>query len=178
MKAALRFVSDYRWPFYIAGHLTMSIVACAVLVWVATRPDTPLPIPDYYRTAQAWDADEAALAASRELGWQVKFTLPSDVPYVAGAPRPVDITVADRHGAPVTGLAGSFIAMRPSDARLNQSATVVALPQAAGRYRTLVRLDMPGVWEFRLDTQQQALRFVHAARITLGADGGTAEARR
>ncbi len=175
---ALRFVSDYRWPIYIAGHLTMSIVACGVLVWVATRPDTPLPIPDYYQTAQAWDADEAALDASRALGWQVTFTLPEDVPYVAGAPRPVDISVVDRTGTPVPGLAGRFAAVRPSDARLNQSSSFVELTGQAGRYRTLVRLDRPGAWEFRLDAQQQALRFVHASRVSLGAAGGwEAEAR-
>lgn len=175
---ALKFVSDYRWPIYIAGHLTMSIVACGVLVWVATRPDTPLPIPDYYQTAQAWDADEATLDASLALGWQVTFTLPGDVPYVAGALRPVDVTIVDRNGAPVAGLAGRFIAIRPSDARLNQSATLVELTGETGRYRTLVRLDMPGAWEFRLDTRQQALHFVHASRITLGGDAGSGAGQR
>ena len=39
------------------------------------------------------------------------------------------------------------------------------MPQDAGTYRTLVVLDEPGTWEFRIDAKQQALRFVHAARI-------------
>ena len=62
-----RLVSDYRWPIYIGGHLTMSIVACAVLVWVATRPDAPRPIEAYYEAAESWDVDEAVQDASRQL---------------------------------------------------------------------------------------------------------------
>lgn len=162
-----RLVSEYRWPIYIAGHLTMSVVACGVLVWVATRPDAPLPIPDYYRSAQSWDADEATVEASEALGWTVHYDIPSDVPYVPGMPRPVDVTVLDRSGQPVAGLSGKFFAMRPSDGRLNQSSDLVALPLQAGSYRTLVRLDQPGAWDFRLDVKQQALPFVHAARVTV-----------
>ena len=80
-----RLISEYRWPIYIGGHLTMSIVACAVLVWVATRPDAPRPIEGYYEAAQAWDADESVLDASRALGWTVTYDLPAGVPHV---PRP------------------------------------------------------------------------------------------
>jgi nitrogen fixation protein FixH len=94
-------------------------------------------------------------------------------------PRPVDVHVADRQGAPVAGLAGSLFATRPSDTRLNQTAELVAIPQSPGRYRTLVRLDAPGAWDVRLDVRQGALRFVHAARLTVPADaaGGREEAR-
>jgi nitrogen fixation protein FixH len=82
-------------------------------------------------------------------------------------PRPVDIRVADREGRPVTGLAGQLFAIRPSDTRMNQVGQLTELPQQAGSYRTLVRLDEPGTWELRIDAAQQALRFVHAARITI-----------
>jgi hypothetical protein len=163
----VRLISDYRWPIYIAGHLTMSVVACGVLVWVATRPDTPRPIPDYYQSARNWDADEGAIEASRELGWQVRFSLPGEVPYVPGAPRPVDVVVIDRSGRPVSGLAGRLLAIRPSDARLNQDGALVEMPARAGNYRTLMRLDTPGAWEFRLDARLQALHFVQASRLTL-----------
>lgn len=166
---AVRLISEYRWPIYIGAHLTMSVVACGVLVYVATRPDAPRPIESYYESAQAWDADEAANEASRALGWTVRYDLPSDVPYVPGMPRPVDVTVADHAGHPVTGLAGHLLAIRPSDERLNQRGALVELPSHAGSYRTLVSLDAPGNWEFRLETRQQAMRFVHAARVSVGA---------
>jgi len=145
-----------------------------VLVWVATRPDAPRPIQDYYQSAQRWDADEAVAAASRDLGWTVRYELPAGIPHLAGMPRPIDVTVVDRGGRPVSGLAGRLFAIRPADARLNQHGDLVAVPAQAGRYRTLVRVDQPGAWEFRLDATQQALRFVHAARLDVAADAEVA----
>jgi nitrogen fixation protein FixH len=174
----LRVISEYRWPIYLASLLGMTIVACGVLVWVATRPDSPRPIKGYYEAARAWDADEAVEEASRELGWTVRYDLPSGVPHFAGMPRPVDVRVADRQGKPVSGLSGRLFVIRPSDARLNQTGELVEMPQEAGSYRTLVRLDEPGTWELLIDTQQQALRFVHAARLIVpskpaGAEGAS-----
>jgi nitrogen fixation protein FixH len=165
-----RLVSDYRWPIYIGGHLAMAVIASGVLVWVATRDDAPRPIPAYYESAQTWDADEAVKDASRRLGWTVRYQLPDDVPHYRGMPRPVDVTVADREGRPVSGLAGDLIVVRPADTRLNQRARLVEQPAHAGSYRTLVRLDEPGAWELRIDTTQQAMRFVHAARVSIDAD--------
>jgi nitrogen fixation protein FixH len=161
----LRTLSDYRWPIYLGGLLTMSVFSSAVIVWVATRPDSPRPIKGYYEAARAWDADEAVESASRQLGWSVRYVLPSDIPHYAGMPRPVDVRVADREGRPVSGLAGTLFAIRPSDTRLNRSGELTELPQQAGSYRTLVVLDEPGTWELRIDARQQALRFVHAARL-------------
>jgi len=165
-----RLMSEYRWPIYLASLLSMSVVASGVIVWVATRPDTPRPIKGYYEAAQAWDADEAVEQASRQLGWSVSYELPSDVPHVAGMPRPVDVRVADRDGKPVSGLAGRLFALRSSDTRLNQSGELVALPQTPGTYRTLVRMDAPGAWELRIDVRQEALRFVYAARLAIPAE--------
>jgi len=163
----LRTVSEYRWPIYLGGLLAMPIVASAVLVWVATRPDSPRPIKGYYEAARSWDADAAVEDASLQLGWSVRYELPSDVPHYTGMPRPVDVRVGDRDGKPVSGLAGRLIALRPADGRLNQSGELTELPQQPGTYRTLVRLDEPGAWELRLDTRRQALRFVHAARFSV-----------
>lgn len=166
----LRLVSEYRWPIFIGGLLTMSIVACGALVFVATRPDSPRPIRGYYEAARAWDADEAIEAASRQLGWTVRYELPPGVPHFAGMPRPVDVTVADRDGRPVSGLAGHLFAIRPSDTRLNQSGALTEIPRQAGSYRTLVTLDVPGTWEVRIDATQQSLRFVHVARMDVPED--------
>ncbi len=166
-----RTLSEYRWPIYLGGLLAMSVGASGVLVWVATRPDSPRPIKGYYEAARAWDIDEAVADASRQLGWTVRYELPSDVPHYRGMPRPVDVRVADRDGTPVSGLAGKLFVIRLSDTRLNQSGDLTELPQQPGSYRTLVLLDEPGAWELRIDTRQQALRFAHSARLTLPGGG-------
>lgn len=175
---AVRLVSEYRWPIFLGALLAMSIGASAVIVFVATRPDAPRPMKGYYEAAQAWDADEAVEAASRQLGWSARFELPADVPHMPGMPRPVDVLVVGRDGTPVAGLAGRLFAIRPSDTRLNQTGDLVALPHAAGRYRTLVRLDAPGLWDLRLDVRQGALRFVQSARFTVPEDAGVGEGGR
>mgnify|MGYP001769896443 CR=1 FL=1 len=140
-----------------------------------TRPDSPRPIRGYYEAAQAWDADEAVEDASRQLGWEVRYELPAGVPHTPGMPRPVDVRVTDREGNGIAGLSGRLFAIRPSDPRLNQTASLVGLPQVAGSYRSLVKLDEPGAWELRIDTRRDALRFVHAARISVDADLAPAE---
>jgi nitrogen fixation protein FixH len=163
----LRLLSDYRWPIYLGGLLAMPIVACGVLVWVATRPDSPRPMQGYYEAARSWDATEAVAEASRELGWSVRYELPADVPHYAGMPRPIDVHIADREGKPVSGLGGRLHVIRPADTRLNESGDLTELPQRPGSYRTLVRLDEPGAWEFRLEARHRALQFVNAARISV-----------
>lgn len=170
MRTLFRWVSAYRWPIYIGGLLAMSVLASAAIVWVATRPDAPHPIKGYYEAARTWDADEAVEQASRQLAWTVRFDLPSGVPHIAGMPRPVDVRIATREGIPVSGLAGQLFALRPSDPRLDQNGALVELPQEAGTYRTLVRLDDPGAWELRIDAKQDALRFVYAARLSVPMD--------
>ena len=166
----LRLISEYRWPIYIVGLLSMSVVACGILVWVATRPDSPRPIKGYYEAAKTWDADEAVEEASRQLGWTVRSELPEGVPHFPGMPRPVDVRIADRDGKPVSGLSGLLFAIRPADGRLNQTGSLVEIPQEPGTYRSLVRIDEPGAWELRIDAKREALRFVHAARIEVAPE--------
>jgi nitrogen fixation protein FixH len=173
-----RFLSENRWPLYLSGLLGMAICAYGVLIYVATRPNAPRPLPRYYETSQRWDADAAVEAASRQLGWTVTYDLPAGVPHVAGTPRPIDVRVVDRNGQGIAGLAGRLLAVRPSDSRMNDAGELFAIPQQPGAYRALVHVDEPGLWELRVDAKQGAVRFVHAARVTIAADapmagGGT-----
>jgi nitrogen fixation protein FixH len=177
MRKLLLLVARNRWPLYLSGLLAMAIAAYAVLIYVATRPSAPRPIPRYYETAERWDVDEAAAEASRQLGWSVHYEIPKGVPHVAGTPRPVDVRVVDREGKGVTGLAGRLLVVRPSDQRRSQSAPLVGLPQEPGRYRALVVLDEPGAWELRIDAKQEGLRFVHAARVEVAPDAAAGEIR-
>jgi nitrogen fixation protein FixH len=82
-------------------------------------------------------------------------------------PRPVDLAVSDREGRPVQGLAGVLQAMRPADTRLSQSEPLTEIPHLPGTYRVLLRLEAPGIWEFRVDAQRDGQRFVQTQRLTL-----------
>jgi nitrogen fixation protein FixH len=169
--------SKYRWPLYLGGLLGMSIIAQGVLVYVATRPDAPRPVKDYYQRSLAWDVDQAVEDASRQLGWTVRYEVPSGPQYTPGMPRPVDVHVRDADGAPVTGLAGSVFAARPADGRMDRSGELTALPHAPGRYRTLLPFARGGLWELRLDARADRMRFVHRARVTITQAGAATAAR-
>lgn len=166
MTSRLRhLLSAYRWPVLLGGLLSMSVVANAILVFVATRPDAPPPIADYYQRALQWDADAAVLAASQQLGWSVEFAIPAGGQYAVSARRPVDVAVQDHEGQPVRGLSGRIVAIRPADARLNGDSPLVELPHAPGHYRTLAQLPARGLWELNLDARLGSQRFVHSARV-------------
>ena len=167
MKKFLAFASAYRWPMIIVGFLLMSITANGILVYVATRPDVPQPISDYYDRALTWDADRAKLAASRELGWKVDITVPAGEQYALSERRPVDVSVHDSEGKPVTGLQGRIFAMRPANTNLNGFSPLTELPHAPGRYRSLARLNAPGLWEMSIDTYQGETPFIYTARVSV-----------
>ncbi len=167
---ARAFISAYRWPIFILGLLGMSFTAQGILVVVATRPDTPPPIADYYERALAWDADSAVLAASRRLGWRVEIDVPAGKQFAVASRRPVDIVIHDRENQPVSGLRGRLIAIRPADTRLNGASDLFELPHEPGRYRTLARLSAPGLWEMSIDGHLGDTHFVHTARIDLAEE--------
>ena len=167
------FISAYRWPLIISGLLGMSILAQGILVYVATRPDAPRPIADYYERGLAWEADAAQLAASQRLGWSTTVEVPAGEQYTLTSRRPVDITVHDRDGQPVSGLSGRLVAVRPADTRLNSESQLLELPHAPGNYRSLASLPVGGVWELSLDVRRGETHFVHTERVTV--DGGSTQ---
>ena len=167
MKRYITFLSANRWPVFIIGFLMMSIVANGILVYVATRPDVPRPIKDYYSRALSWDADRAQLAASRQLGWTVEIKVPAGQQFALSGRRPVDVTVRDRDGQPVTGLEGRLMAMRPANTNLNGFSSLTELPHAPGSYRTLARLEAPGLWQLSIDARRGETPFVYTTRVSV-----------
>ena len=118
----LRLVSEYRWPIYLGGLLTMSIVACGILVWVATRPDSPRPIQRLLRGGAGVGRRRGRRGGEPPARLDGPLRAPGRRPALPGhaAPgrRPRRRTAT---GTPVAGLAGRLFAIRPSDARLNQT---------------------------------------------------------
>lgn len=176
MKKLLSALRAYRWPLFLMSLLVMSISAHGILVCVATRPNAPRPIAGFYERSQQWDSDSAERAASKQLGWKVDFSIPAGQQYLTGMPRPVDVAITDRDGQAVSGLAGKLLAKRPSDQRLNARGELYELPHAPGRYRSLVRLAAPGVWELSVDARLGKLHFVHSDRVDVATAAPKKEA--
>jgi nitrogen fixation protein FixH len=166
----LRLASQNRWPLFVVGLLAMSVSAQAVMVFVATRPSAGRPYANYYQHALQWDADSAVLAASRALGWTVSIDIPRGPELAFAELRPVDVTIADRDGQPVTGLEGQVVTTRAADSRAGGATALVALPQTPGRYRSLARLPQAGQWVVGLDAHLGATRFVFRTLVELAPE--------
>lgn len=164
---ALTWISDHRWPIGITGVLLFSMGANAVLLYHATRPDAPRPMDGWYERSLTWDQELATREASRDLDWNATFAVPAGPEYASAMPRPIDLVLTGRDGAPVTGLTGTFTAHRPSDATLDNTGTVVELPHAPGTYRALVTFPVDGLWEVEARLASGALTWVGSQRLTL-----------
>ena len=118
-----------------------------------------------------WDADKAVLEQSRRLGWKVRVEVPLGEQYDLATRRPVDITVADRDGSPVTALEGRVLTLAPTREGEGGESALVELPHAPGRYRTLAPLTGPGLWDLTIDSARGDIRFIHRERIELAVGG-------
>lgn len=161
----MTFFQKHRWTMHVVGLLGLTIVAQGFIVYFATTPDAPRPLEGYYEKSLQWDRDRAIEAASRQLGWTVKITIPEGAEVVSGMARPIDVELVDPTGKPVTGLSGELYALRPADTRLNTKARLVELPHAPGHYRTIVLLGAAGLWELGIDATLGESRYIHHERV-------------
>jgi nitrogen fixation protein FixH len=67
---------------------------------------------------------------------------------VAGQPAVFQLSVTDRHGAPITGATVSGRFLRPADSRIDQEFTMVE--REIGIYQATVALPEPGTWDLVL----------------------------
>lgn len=162
-----RWLLDHRWPLGLAMGLLVSVGANVTLLYYATRPDASRPEPGYYQRSLHWDQEFAVVESSRELGWSVAFTVLEGPEYAPGMPRPVDFTVTDAEQQPVLGLEGTIQARDLTEARADNHAQVVELPQRPGAYRALLRFPRDGAWDLGLDLQQESTRFVASKRLSI-----------
>jgi nitrogen fixation protein FixH len=164
MKKIVRLILANRWPAFLGGILMMAITANAVLVYVATRPNVPKAIENYYERSLNWDADAAVVAASRALGWTVHFAIPAGEQFAMAMRRPVDVTIRRRNGEPVTGLTGRLLCQPPGRSDQLESG-LTELPHERGHYRALAPIAQPGEWQLSLDGDVDGTPFVYSERI-------------
>ena len=159
-------VSEYRWPIYLGALLAMSVISSGVLVWVATRPDSPRPIKGYYEAARAWDADEAVEDASRQLGWTRPLRVAVGHPPLRGHAAAGGRPRRRPRWNPVSGLARppvrhAAVGHAPQPERRSSSRSRSA--RAATGPSSSSTSQAPG--NCGSTRRRTALRFVHAARV-------------
>jgi nitrogen fixation protein FixH len=114
--------------------------------------------PDYYRKAVAWDAQQAAAAASAALGWRADGAV---------AARAGDLTVlrlrlVDAAGAPVRDAVITVTARWNGDATHAMTGTAIATGDG---YTVALPLTRSGLHELRLDATRGGDRFGQVLKV-------------
>ena len=160
-------VGRYRWPVGIVGIIAVFFVADGLLIATAFSARNVGPEEDYYE--RALHHDEVRTAVQRAQLRGLRMTVLVGSAPLRELPRPVDVTVTDRTGQPISGLDGTLTAVRPSDVRLKNRAALVSVPHRPGQYRLLLRVPVSGLWVFELDVRQggEAYRLVQREDVRI-----------
>jgi len=157
----------YQWPLMIVGLLTLGVAANVAILVKGLNETEDSPEPDYYRKAVGWDASQAELARSRELGWKVDLT-PSVVESVAGGGAAAGgghVTIRgallDDASVPIDG---AKVVIEAFSIRKSGQRTTAETTTAGGRFTVDLPYTASGLWEFRVratrgnDTYTEVLR--------------------
>ncbi|MBB6431507.1 FixH family protein [Algisphaera agarilytica] len=158
-----------RWPLIVvgllAGHATLIITAVTFAVGGSGRG----VVSDYYTKAVDFDQHKAELAASAELGWEVRLT-PGSLVDEQGQ-RLITATLSDASDLPMDGATINLRLTRLADGRVIETEF---LPNAdrAGAYQTAADCPAPGWYVADLVVEHDGQRFIQKHEIQ--ARGGVA----
>jgi hypothetical protein len=154
MNSVMTRLRSNAWPIGIVLVVLAFVSIDGALILTAFRDKTIAPEEGYYEKALDFDRGRAPVLRSTDAGWKAAVAV-ADAP-LPGMPRRVDVVVRDGQGNPVTGLVGTLTAVRPADARLSNSGSLLEVPGEQGAYRLLLKVPARGLWEFQLDARKGA----------------------
>ncbi len=146
------------YPYIYVGAFGVVLAVNLVFMASAIRTFSGLSSDHAYEEGLRYNERIAAERAHEKLGWSIKAEVrPSD----AGRPHSATIVVSvqDKDGRPVTGLAVTANFVRPTAAGHDSSASFAE--QGEGRYILAASLALAGQWEMAVVAQRgdEAYRF-------------------
>jgi nitrogen fixation protein FixH len=151
------------WPAFVVALLLLGIGSAFEALFAARSDGGAQIVEDYYDAALGFEDEQAARAASAALGWAADV----EVGVCENGLCAVELTVRDRAGAPVTGLAGVLTTSRPQEAGTAAKIPLAPKEGAPGVYRQLVPLAAAGLWDFSIDARRGDERFLTTTRLDL-----------
>lgn len=165
---AARPPSARLWP-WVPALLLGGLLGTQLIVLVPALDDPGFAIePDYYRKATAWDAEQASLRQSRELGWHSELDVTLGAP---GRGQTITLKLYDRAGEPLRGAQVSLRAFH--NARAGRVFDVALTEVASGVYAGKSDGARPGLWELRVQAQRGADVYRETLRRELVPERGT-----
>jgi hypothetical protein len=159
LKPAAPKKSRRRWPFIIAGLLTVHTGAMITAVVIASRDPGFSVDPAYYQKAVHWDESQAIRHQSDKLGWQATIQ-PSSIAE-GGGTRTTSFSLTDSNHQAIPGVAMEVTYFHHAHGRDVRTAKL-ATTDAGDSRRFTTQLDMPwpGTWEFELTARAGEKLFV------------------
>jgi nitrogen fixation protein FixH len=145
----------------IGGIVATTVGVNGVMFWYAEEEPTYLVRQDYYDASKTYDRDHAARLASARLGWRV------DTAEDLRSRDTLTLRIADAAGRPVSGLAGTVSAYRPSDARLDQPLRWSEDGSQPGLYRASFARPAQGLWRVTLDVSRGGQRLFEDLTVAM-----------
>ena len=139
----------WLWPLGVIGILMVSFTICGITIFAATTDDSYAIENDYYARAVAWDDTAAQRERNKELGWTAQA--------VVRESGPIEITLLDAAGEPVTG--GLVNATVFHHAARRDALDRQFTETAPGVYTTNLEAVRSGLWQLRLTAQANGERF-------------------
>lgn len=148
-----QFLDANLWPMIVVGILTATVAMNMVVVTIATQHSPELMAENYYEQGVNLKQVVNEKVATARSGWKVSAVMAD------GEREIVMLTVLDAVGIPCDSLSGSCSFYRPSDKRLDQSASQIVFI-GSGRYaiKTVAPLAR-GAWECVADLSQGERRY-------------------
>lgn len=151
-----------RWiPWIFVAGFGLVAAVNATMIWVATVSWTGLETERAYDRGLGYNRNLQAAKAQAALGWQAGLTGRT---LTAGSAQ-LELEVVDAQGQPLSGATVTGRLARPSKQGLDFD--VALSPVGAGRYRAVVELPAPGLWDAHLRIDRGDDRHVVDQRLDL-----------
>lgn len=127
----------------------------AAMIYLAVSSHTGVVTTSSYRAGNGWQAEIEAAQAQLARHWQVDAVIDQ-----AGVGAAVEVSVQDRNGAPVTGLAIETLLRSPIREADDLRAGLVETE--TGRYRGDLGAISRGNWTVLIDVEEAGSRVFHS----------------
>lgn len=147
-------------PWLFPAAMLPVLAANGALIYLALASKPALVDAHPFDDGRRYNRELAAASAQQRLGWTAALEAPRRV-----AAAPIAVTVRDRSGAPVSGLAVELSVRRPVGALPDRR--LVLAETGPGRYTAAVTLPLSGQWQFDIVARRGGEEFVYARRVVI-----------
>lgn len=148
-------------PWIFPAAMLPVFAANGLLAYYALHTMPALVDDRPFEDGRTYNRDLAAAAAQTALGWRVELAAPAR----SQALSPIELSIRDRRGQPVSGLSVALWVRRPVGARPAQRLRLAE--KAPGRYVAGVILPLPGQWQLDFVARRGSDEFVYARRVVV-----------